>query len=411
MGGGARSGSAPTRSSCRRAFEAYTEASKAVFAVFERHDAAGRGALDRRGLPRHPRDGALSGDAGRDRGEARRDVRERRRPADHRRGGEDEVPREGGERRGEARRPARRAAGRRARLPPPAAGGAPLGRRAGDGRASCTGSGSQASARSPAFPRASLMSIVGRAAGRHLHALAHNRDPRPVRARRRRGSIGSQRALGRRGGRRRTWTRSSSGSSTASPGACAGPGGSAARSSCGCASTTSPARLARTRCRGRPPRRARSSPPPGSCSPRRGADDRPRGLTLLGISVSNLDDDDAVQLDAAVRPARAGRTRRGARRGPRPLRHRRDHARRCCSAATRASRCRCSRTEASRPDRRRATGTRGRPHATRRCPARAVRQAGAASARSSASRSSGVGSGFQSSSTPGRLKAPTSRLR
>jgi DNA polymerase-4 len=31
----------------------------------------------------------------------------------------------------------------------------------------------------------------------HLHALAHNRDPRPVRAGRRRGSIGSQRALGR----------------------------------------------------------------------------------------------------------------------------------------------------------------------------------------------------------------------
>src|SRR4029450_1129430 len=43
-----------------------------------------------------------------------------------------------------------------------------------------------------------LVSMLGRASGRHLHALAHNRDPRPVRARRRRGSIGSQRALGRR---------------------------------------------------------------------------------------------------------------------------------------------------------------------------------------------------------------------
>jgi DNA polymerase IV len=42
-----------------------------------------------------------------------------------------------------------------------------------------------------------LVSLLGRAAGRHLHALAHNRDPRPVRARRRRGSIGGQRALGR----------------------------------------------------------------------------------------------------------------------------------------------------------------------------------------------------------------------
>jgi DNA polymerase IV len=43
-----------------------------------------------------------------------------------------------------------------------------------------------------------LVSMLGRASGRHLHALAHNRDPRPVQARRRRGSIGSQRALGRR---------------------------------------------------------------------------------------------------------------------------------------------------------------------------------------------------------------------
>jgi len=42
-----------------------------------------------------------------------------------------------------------------------------------------------------------LVSILGRAAGRHLYALAHNRDPRPVQARRRRGSVGSQCALGR----------------------------------------------------------------------------------------------------------------------------------------------------------------------------------------------------------------------
>jgi DNA polymerase-4 len=42
-----------------------------------------------------------------------------------------------------------------------------------------------------------LVSMLGRASGRHLHALAHNRDPRPVHVRRRRRSIGSQRALGR----------------------------------------------------------------------------------------------------------------------------------------------------------------------------------------------------------------------
>jgi DNA polymerase-4 len=44
---------------------------------------------------------------------------------------------------------------------------------------------------------AALVSMLGVAAGRHLHALAHNRDPRPVQAGRRRGSIGAQSALGR----------------------------------------------------------------------------------------------------------------------------------------------------------------------------------------------------------------------
>jgi DNA polymerase IV len=42
-----------------------------------------------------------------------------------------------------------------------------------------------------------LIRLLGRASGRHLHALAHNRDPRPVHVGRRRRSIGSQRALGR----------------------------------------------------------------------------------------------------------------------------------------------------------------------------------------------------------------------
>jgi DNA polymerase IV len=40
--------------------------------------------------------------------------------------------------------------------------------------------------------------MLGRASGRHIHALAHNRDPRPVQVGRRRHSIGTQRALGRR---------------------------------------------------------------------------------------------------------------------------------------------------------------------------------------------------------------------
>jgi DNA polymerase-4 len=47
------------------------------------------------------------------------------------------------------------------------------------------------------LPEAVLVSMLGPASGRHLHALAHNRDPRPVQVGRRRRSIGSQHALGR----------------------------------------------------------------------------------------------------------------------------------------------------------------------------------------------------------------------
>jgi DNA polymerase IV len=42
-----------------------------------------------------------------------------------------------------------------------------------------------------------LIAMLGRPSGRHLHALAHNRDPRPVEVGRRRRSIGAQHALGR----------------------------------------------------------------------------------------------------------------------------------------------------------------------------------------------------------------------
>jgi DNA polymerase-4 len=49
-----------------------------------------------------------------------------------------------------------------------------------------------------ALDEAVLVYLLGRASGRHLHALAHNRDPRRVDTGRRRRSIGSQRAMGRR---------------------------------------------------------------------------------------------------------------------------------------------------------------------------------------------------------------------
>jgi DNA polymerase-4 len=51
------------------------------------------------------------------------------------------------------------------------------------------------------FPRELLETMLGKAAGRQLYALAHNRDPRRVHAGKRRSSIGAQRARG-----RRPWT-------------------------------------------------------------------------------------------------------------------------------------------------------------------------------------------------------------
>lgn len=42
-----------------------------------------------------------------------------------------------------------------------------------------------------------LISMLGQGSGRHLHALAHNQDPRAVQVGKRRGSMGAQRALGR----------------------------------------------------------------------------------------------------------------------------------------------------------------------------------------------------------------------
>jgi len=48
-----------------------------------------------------------------------------------------------------------------------------------------------------ALSEAALTAMLGGHGGRHLHALAHNRDPRPVVVGRRRRSVGAQSALGR----------------------------------------------------------------------------------------------------------------------------------------------------------------------------------------------------------------------
>ena len=193
-------------------------------------------------------------------------------------------------------------------VPPPAARRAAVGRRAKTAEKlharGITTVGDLARAR-----RGPARRDARRAAGRHLHALAHNRDPRPVQAGRAARSIGSQRALGR---RRRTadeldadrW----SASSTASPAACAPPTASAARSRCGCASTTSPGPPGRTRCPA-PTAEHGAVLAVARALLRVGAPlIAERGLTLVGITVGNLDDDGADPARPALRPPRAARS-------------------------------------------------------------------------------------------------------
>ena len=116
---------------------------------------------------------------------------------------------------------------------------------------------------------ATLIDLLGRASGRHLHALAHNRDPRPVRDAPPPALDGrAARARPARRSHTRRSTPPSSRSSTGSPAGCGRRGGSVAPSCCGCASATSREPPARTRSP-RPPRTpGRSSPPRGACWPR-----------------------------------------------------------------------------------------------------------------------------------------------
>jgi DNA polymerase-4 len=141
-----------------------------------------------------------------------------------------------------------------------------------------------------ALPEAALVSMLGRASGRHLHALAHNRDPRPVEVGRHRRSIGSQSAFGRRrrtprarldrGRHRRPVTRRMRG----------GPGrphrGSLRFDDC---TRHPPHTLPGDGETDRPAHRA-------SADGRQHAADRTLGLTLVGVAVSNLGRSDAVQL-------------------------------------------------------------------------------------------------------------------
>ena len=146
-----------------------------------------------------------------------------------------------------------------------------------------------------------------RASGRHLHALAHNRDPRPV-------QVGRRRRLDRRAARARPQAEDRRPTLDAvvvglvdrvdAP-AAQGPARLSHRHRCGCASTTSPARPARTRCSRRP------TETPVILATVRGllATAMPmieaQGCTLVGFSLSNLQDNTAVQLALEIDRRRA----------------------------------------------------------------------------------------------------------
>ena len=275
----------------------------------------------------------------------RRRVFEQVGPADHGRGRADEVPGEGGERRGEARRPARRPARPRARVPAPAADRGALGRREGDAGEAPRTRDRDRRPRSPRSASAALVAMLGTASGRHLHALAHNRDPRPVQvgpapAVDRLAAGARPRAVVVRDPRRdaRRHLR------PPRPPPARRPGASSGRSSCGCASTTSHGRPARTRC---PRRRAhRGDPHHGARAAGRGAAEiRRRGITLVGLSLTNLEDaarsSSCCRSTAAARSTRRSTTCASATARPRSRVP-------SSSAATRASPCPSSRTDGGR---------------------------------------------------------------
>jgi DNA polymerase-4 len=145
-----------------------------------------------------------------------------------------------------------------------------------------------------------LVAILGRASGRHLHALAHNIDPRPVQVGRRRRSIGSQRALGRSPKRPADIDAALAGLVDRVTGRLRAAG-----------------RVGRTvtvRLRFDDFSRAtRSHTLPRSTSQTKAFLTvargivavahpmiRERGLTLIGVTISNLDDDDVVQLELPI---------------------------------------------------------------------------------------------------------------
>ena len=318
---------------------AYVEASKAVFEVFDTTRRSSRGCRSTR---RSSTCGAWSGaDAGRDRRAASPGRRDRRRAADHGRRREDEVPRQGRERRGEAGRPPRRAARTASSRSPPA----PVERLWGVGpvtAAKLHARGSRRCGRSRSW-RSGPRLDARAASGRHLHALAHNRDPRPVRTGRRRArSARSGRSAARRARPSRS-TRSLVGLVDRVTRRMRGADRVGRTVVLRLASTTSRGRRGRTRCRQPTAQTTRSLLTGAGLLAAAMPPIEDRASRSSASRVANLDNDRAMQLQLPFDRTATGTST------PRSTRFARGSARppsraRCCSDATRL-RCRCSRTE------------------------------------------------------------------
>jgi DNA polymerase-4 len=140
-----------------------------------------------------------------------------------------------------------------------------------------------------ALDEATLVAILGRAAGRYVHAVSNNRDLRRVRRRRGRRSSGRSGRSAGRGARAPTSTPRS----RCSPSVCrTGWPASAAPAApwcCVCASPTTRGPRARAPSRTRPATRARSRAAARELLEAAAPLVDRRGITLVGITVTNLD--------------------------------------------------------------------------------------------------------------------------
>ncbi len=233
-------GCAPTRRSSRAGSRPTPRRARPSSTIFKRHRPDCGGALDRRGLPRRPRDGALRRHGEEIAARLRREVRE-----------EVGLPISVGVAETKFLAKVASAVAKPDGLLVVPPGGElaflhplPAERLWGVGPVTSErlrDSGIRTVRQVAELPERTLVELLGRGAGRHLHALANNRDPRRVRCGAGGGRSGrNTRSAGGRA-RRRRWTPRLWRLWTAPAGAFGPRTASAGRWCCGCASKTSSA--------------------------------------------------------------------------------------------------------------------------------------------------------------------------